>query len=273
MRCCPRVPTPTSALQAKVMQAYTRLSGVLFGILVLLLFCGSVWDAHGEENSGAAEEPIVSANARWLAPETAVKRNLYLVLLEQQAREHSIPPELADAVAFVESAYDPAAIGKAGEIGIMQVMPATAAMLGFKGNAAQLAEPETNIRLGVIYLARAWQLSRGDLCRALMKYRAGWGEESMSARSVEYCRRARGHLANLGSPLATSDPSLAGPVPLVRVDFQSHILPIDLKPPTTRKSRTAERGRSFWAAHEARIHAITIRVHAKWARLAQLRRE
>ena len=85
-----------------------------------------------------------------------------------------MPAELVDAVAFVESAYDPSAIGQAGEIGIMQVMPSTAAMLGFQGNRAQL-----------------------------MKYRAGYGEETMSARSVEYCRRVRDHLAALGSPLAT----------------------------------------------------------------------
>src|SRR4029453_10151459 len=35
-----------------------------------------------------------------------------------------------------------------------------------------------------------------------MKYRAGWGEERMSPLSVEYCRRARSHLAAIGSPLA-----------------------------------------------------------------------
>src|SRR5215207_9904448 len=63
-------------------------------------------------------------------------------------------------------------------------------------------DSETNVRLGVAYLARAWQLANGDVCRALMKYRAGWGEERMTPLSVEYCRRARGHLAAIGSPLA-----------------------------------------------------------------------
>src|SRR5215203_7333760 len=84
----------------------------------------------------------------------------------------------------------------------MQIRPPTAALMGHKGEAAGLAEPETNVRLGVAYLARAWQLAKGDVCRALMKYRAGWGEERMSPLSVEYCRRARSHLAAIGSPLA-----------------------------------------------------------------------
>src|SRR5215218_10773755 len=89
-----------------------------------------------------------------------------------------------------------------GEVGLMQIRPRTAALLGYDGKAADLFVPETNVRLGVAYLARAWQLAKGDVCRALMKYRAGWGEERMTPLSVEYCRRARGHLAALGSPLA-----------------------------------------------------------------------
>src|SRR5918997_6745558 len=84
----------------------------------------------------------------------------------------------------------------------MQVRPETAAMLGHRGGITALFEPETNVRLGVMYLARAWQLADGDLCRALMKYRAGWGEERMTPLSVEYCRRVRSHLAAIGSPLA-----------------------------------------------------------------------
>src|SRR3954454_4735726 len=89
-----------------------------------------------------------------------------------------------------------------GEVGLMQIRPRTAALLGYDGKAADLFVPETNVRLGVAYLARAWQLAKADVCRALMKYRAGWGEERMTPLSVEYCRRARSHLAALGSPLA-----------------------------------------------------------------------
>jgi hypothetical protein len=79
-----------------------------------------------------------------------------------------------------------------GEVGLMQIRPQTAAMLGYGGDAAGLFEPETNVRFGVAYLARAWELAGGDLCRALMKYRAGWGEERMTPLSVEYSRRGPG---------------------------------------------------------------------------------
>jgi hypothetical protein len=59
------------------------------------------------------------------------------------------------------------------------------------------SQPRT-IRLGVTYLAKAWNLAHGDLCRALTKYRAGHGEEQMTLLSVEYCRRAREHLSVQG---------------------------------------------------------------------------
>src|SRR5204862_5500578 len=90
-------------------------------------------------------------------------------LIQKEAEENGLPPDIADAVAAIESGYDPGAIGGVGEIGLMQVRPGTAAMLGFKGDLAELARPEVNIHYGVTYLGQAWHLANGDLCLALMK--------------------------------------------------------------------------------------------------------
>jgi hypothetical protein len=134
-------------------------------------------------------------------------RRAHLDTIRREAEQAGLPAEVADAVAQVESAYNPGAIGGVGEVGLMQIRPTTAAMLGYRGTLTGLFEPETNIRYGVMYLARAWQLADGDLCRALMKYRAGHGEERMTPLSVAYCWRVRSHLATIGSPLG------AGSVP------------------------------------------------------------
>jgi Transglycosylase SLT domain len=136
-------------------------------------------------------------------------RSRYLPLVTREAERWGLPTAVADAVVMVESAYDPSVVGTVGELGLMQVRPGTAAMLGFTGSNEALADPETNIRYGVEYLAKAWRLAGGDVCRALMKYRAGHGEERMTPRSVEYCRRARIHLATVGSPLADEEAALA----------------------------------------------------------------
>lgn len=106
----------------------------------------------------------------------------------------------------VESGYNPGAIGGVGEIGLMQILPSTARMLGFSGTLADLAVPETNIHYGVIYLAKAWRLAGGDLCTAAMKYRAGHGETRFSFLSVNYCVAVRSKLTARGFRVTGSVP-------------------------------------------------------------------
>ncbi len=143
-------------------------------------------------------------------------RALYRSIIEREVRSTSLPADVAEAVMGVESGYDPTRIGADGEIGLMQVMPATARMLGFSGSMAEFAVPEINIRYGILYLSQAWNRAGGDLCTALMKYRAGHGETRFSHLSVEYCLRARARLvakgyqvtgivptATFGSPMAS----------------------------------------------------------------------
>lgn len=173
------------------------------------------------------------------------------VFLKQEAEKAGLPSDIADAVMAVESSYDPSKVGSVGEIGLMQVRPTTAAMLGFRGNAAELADPATNIHYGVTYLAGAWRKAGGDLCRALMKYRAGHGTELMTPLSVAYCERARAHLGAAGSRLAL------GTVPAVdRRAGPRHN-------PAIGMSSTA-----FWAAHTARVRQANAVIERRWRRMA-----
>jgi hypothetical protein len=150
-------------------------------------------------------EPITASAILEIAslPRALKARSTYLPAITEVAAANGVPPALVDAVVRIESRYDPTAVGSIGEIGLMQVRPKTAALLGFEGSSAELAEPKTNLRYGVGYLARAWRLADGNLCRVLMKYRAGHGSDRMSALSIEYCRRARQHLAAVGTQLGT----------------------------------------------------------------------
>jgi hypothetical protein len=185
-------------------------------------------------------------------------RAAYLSIIQREAASAGLPVEIADAVAQIESGYDPSVIGGVGEIGLMQVRPATAAMLGFKGSPAELAQPEVNIRYGVQYLAGAWRLSNGDLCRALMKYRAGGhGSETMSPLSVTYCSRAQAVLripeALRVGPALTSPPPRSASLSLSRTRL-----------PKGLKRGTPEFEKAYWAAHEARIAKLRAQVQANW---------
>jgi len=128
-------------------------------------------------------------------------RALYRALIEKEVASTGLPADVADAVMSVESSYNPATIGGVGEIGLMQLLPSTARMLGFSGTLAELAVPETNIHYGVMYLAQAWRLAHGDICTATMKYRAGHGETRFSYRSVNYCVAVRTRLFARGYPV------------------------------------------------------------------------
>jgi len=168
---------------------------------------------------------------------------------------------------------------EAGEVGLMQILPATAAMLGHTGSLLDLMRPETNIRYGVLYLAQAWRLTNGDLCRSLMKYRAGHGEERMTSLSLQYCARARAHLASIGSPLADAPvpaevSSLNLPAPgnigaAKRKIVLASLPSAGAVPPGPRRNRTAADSRRFWAAHEARIRIINAKIASRWRKTAQ----
>lgn len=182
-------------------------------------------------------------------------RGNYLAMITREAERQGLPPAVADAVVRVESGYDPAASGTVGEVGLMQVRPATAAMLGHLGTASDLFVPETNIRFGVAYLAGAWRLAGGDLCTALAKYRSGHGERRITPRSAAYCLRARTHLASIGSSLAgVATPPAAGRVSTAaspKARLGGAVL--------ARASNT-QSTRRLWAEHAERVRQIDLRI-------------
>lgn len=115
-------------------------------------------------------------------------------LISSYARTYGVPVDLAHAVVRVESNFNPKARGSAGEIGLMQIKPATARMMGYRGNAKGLYDPETNIRFGMKYLALAQQLGDGTTCGTILKYNAGHGARRMNPVSKRYCGKVQAYI-------------------------------------------------------------------------------
>lgn len=157
-----------------------------------LAFTASAADASVLELVQPQAEAAAAADAGPCnAPSMDAGRDAFRTAASCEARAKNLPAEFAVAVMEIESFYDPEAQGGDGEVGLMQIMPATARLMGFRGTLDELAEPHVNIRLGVRYLAAAFRLADGDLCTTVMKYRAGHAETRFSALSVRYCERAR----------------------------------------------------------------------------------
>jgi soluble lytic murein transglycosylase-like protein len=87
------------------------------------------------------------------------------------ALRHGLEPSLVLAVVSVESAFRPEAVSPKGALGLMQLMPATAASLGVK----DAFDPAENLDGGARHLGSLLTLYGGDLQRALAAYNAGSG--------------------------------------------------------------------------------------------------
>lgn len=89
-------------------------------------------------------------------------------LVSAAAGRHGLPPELVRSVARAESGYRPDAVSPKGAIGVMQLMPATAAAL-----AANPWNPAENIEAGTRLLRDLLLKYDGNANRALAAYNAG----------------------------------------------------------------------------------------------------
>jgi soluble lytic murein transglycosylase-like protein len=124
----------------------------------------------------------------------------YSAIIARYAASYGVPVSLARAVVGIESNYNPNKTGSAGEVGLMQIKPATARMMGYAGSVRALYDPETNIRFGMKYLAMAQGLGGGTTCGTILKYNAGHGATRMNPISSAYCRRVKVEMASAGSP-------------------------------------------------------------------------
>jgi soluble lytic murein transglycosylase-like protein len=93
-------------------------------------------------------------------------------MVETASRAYNVKPNLVYAVIDAESHGDPAAISRAGAVGLMQLMPGTSAMYGV-GNAF---DPQSNVDGGVHYLHDLLHRYHGNVSYALAAYNAGPGQ-------------------------------------------------------------------------------------------------
>ena len=103
----------------------------------------------------------------------------YVGVVRKAARKYGVDQDTAVALARQESAFNPRAISSAGALGLMQLMPATAAtMMGKSVTAAnvdpkRVLKPTTNAHLGCRYLSKMIRAFGGNLEYALAAYNAG----------------------------------------------------------------------------------------------------
>jgi soluble lytic murein transglycosylase-like protein len=91
----------------------------------------------------------------------------WLEVARAAARAHGIPEDLFLRLVTQESNWDPEAVSSAGAIGLAQLMPDTAALLG-----VDPTDPSANLHAGARYLAAQYR-AFGRWDHALAAYNAG----------------------------------------------------------------------------------------------------
>ena len=126
------------------------------------------------------------------------------IILRESTR-HRIRPELVRAVIQVESAFDPRAQSAKGAMGLMQLMPGTAADL----QVTDAFDPAQNIRGGVTYLRTLLDRFDGNEELALAAYNAGPGAVARHGNQVPPFTETRNYLAKVRSSAGAARKRLA----------------------------------------------------------------
>lgn len=133
----------------------------LFGVSVATASCGA---------PKTSKRPVT----RPLYPnETPELRRLIVAA----AQENEVPVSLVQRVVVRESTHRPKA-RNGPYYGLMQILPATARSMGFRGKPADLLDAETNLKYAVRYLRGAWLVSKGSQDAAVKWYSRGYYHEA-----------------------------------------------------------------------------------------------
>ncbi|MGH9608393.1 MAG: lytic transglycosylase domain-containing protein [Bryobacteraceae bacterium] len=134
---------------------------------------------------------IVNSTAAETPPRQTTKRGrLPHELLTKAANGEGLEPELVESVAKIESGFEQSAISAKGAVGLMQLMPATAAELGITATNA-----DSNAVGGAKYLRELLLRYGGNYVLALAAYNAGPGAVAKYhgvppyAETVHYVKR------------------------------------------------------------------------------------
>lgn len=115
---------------------------------------------------------------------SSMKKTKYDSYFKAAAKKYNVSESLLKAIAKAESDFNPNDVSSAGAIGIMQLMPETAAGLGVKNPY----DPKQNIMGGAKCISLKLKEFNGNIRLALAAYNAGSGAVRRNGSVPSYCK-------------------------------------------------------------------------------------
>jgi len=137
--------------------------------------------------------------------------------LREASKDQDVDYELLKALIATESGFDAGAVSPKGAVGLMQIMPATAARYGVIGDDKspvhkKLTDPRTNIKTGARYLRYLIDLFPGELELALAAYNAGEGAVQRAGNKIPNYPETRNYVKTVMQLYTMlKPPSMIGP--------------------------------------------------------------
>lgn len=144
----------------------------------------------GEASGADRATGVAAAPAKLLAYfETSPNYKAVQHLLREASLTHGIDYELLQALIATESGFNSQAVSPKGAVGLMQLIPPTAARYGVRADKnapiqKKLTDPRTNIRAGSSYLSDLIELFPGQLELAIAAYNAGEGAVQRAGNKI-----------------------------------------------------------------------------------------
>ncbi len=114
----------------------------------------------------------------------------YASIINTKCAQYGVEPSLVRAIIKAESDFNPSAVSNKGAVGLMQLMPETAAFLGVK----DMYDPEQNIDGGVRYVRYLLDNFDGDVELTVAAYNCGEGRVLRNGNCVPEIKETKNYV-------------------------------------------------------------------------------
>ena len=158
-----------------------------------------------------ASEKDRSAATRYFANSSGYK--LHAKHIRAAARNVGVDEQLLKAIATAESGFNASAVSPAGAIGLMQVIPDTAARFGVAGDpkrsiAQKLKDPAINVPVSARYVRYLQGLFPGRTDLVLAAYNAGEGAVQRYGNKIPPYKETQNYVKTVMTLYASLQPTL-----------------------------------------------------------------